>query len=318
MSDLCNTYNIQDHPTELSFNLVTGTTGCNFNIEDNTEDYNPPFSYGFYAETQSDPTDQFQYKRSWGYFINVIYWNKYNKYTGKAEQTKIQSSLSDLIYEDGALDLISKNYGFNRDGYYTIYRIFVLKKDKLEDMKTLYTGSQVIVYDETDSKLQFGVWDDAYNVVYSDVTDINDVVLQFENQSSNERITGTQSKKDIVSICYLTKCYEGLNILIVEQLANPCLNGASQFTGNSGKSLFGFNSVNCQALYNNANMQKRDYLFMLITALRQLVDRCEFVHAEKMIEEVIGTSNNAKCSQFTYLCGDTLASNEIQSGCGCG
>lgn len=316
MSDLCNTYNIQDHPTELTFDLITDT-GCSFYIQDTTTDYNPPFSYGFYSEFVQDPTEQFQYKKSWGYFINVIYWNKYNKYTGKCEATKTQPTLNVLVYEDGSLPLVAQNYGFNRDGYYTIYRIFVLKKSILETQKILYSGSQVIVYDEDTLKLQSGVWLDPSTISYTDVVDVNDVVLQFENQSSNVTITGTQSKKDIVSICYLTKCYEGLNILIVEQISNPCLNSPSQFTGNSGKSLFGFNSVNCQSIYNNPNMFKRDFLFMLTTSIRQLVDRCEFVHAEKLIEEVIGTSTQQKCSQFTYLCGDTLASNEIQSGCGC-
>ena len=318
MSELCNTYNIQDHPTELTFDLITHSTDCSFYIQDTTQDYNPPFSFGFYNEDGADPVEQYQYKKSWGYFINVLYWNKYNKYTGKCEAQKIQQTLDALTYEDGQLDLVDQQYHFNRDGYYTIYRLFVLKKLVFETIKPLYLGSQVIVMDEATLTLQMGVWDDEYNVTYTNITDINDVVLQFENQTSNVKITGTQSKQDIVSICYLTKCYEGLNILLVEQISNPCLNSPSQFTGNSGKSLFGYNSVNCQAVYNNPNFFKRDFLFMLTTALRQLVDRCEFVHAEKLIEEIIGTSTTQKCSQFIYLCGDTLSSNEIQTGCGCG
>lgn len=318
MSELCNTYNIQDHPTELTFDLITHNTDCSFYIQDTTQDYNPPFSFGFYNEDDIDPVEQYQYKRSWGYFINVLYWNKYNKYTGKSEAQKIQQSLDTLIYEDGQLDLENQSYHFNRDGYYTVYRLFILKKSVFETIKPLYLGSQVIVMDSSTLTLQMGVWDSEYNVTYTDITDINDVVLQFENQTSNIKITGTQSKQDIVSVCYLTKCYEGLNILLVEQISNPCLNSPSQFTGNSGKSLFGYNSVNCQAVYNNPNFFKRDFLFMLITAVRQLVDRCEFVHAEKLIEEIIGTSTTQKCSQFIYLCGDTLSSNEIQTGCGCG
>jgi len=56
MSTLCNTYNVQDHPTELTFSLTSSTTGCTFNIDDTTQDYNPPFSYGFYPELGPDPT----------------------------------------------------------------------------------------------------------------------------------------------------------------------------------------------------------------------------------------------------------------------
>lgn len=318
MADLCNTFNVQDHPTELSFGLSTPSTDCRFVITDITEDYNPPFSYGFFAETQSDPTEAFQYKRSWGRFFNVVYWNRYNKLTTACEA---QRQTTAIVYEDGQEDLIQQTYNFNRDGYYTIYRLFVLNKSVLEQKKVLYSGQHVIVYNDIDEDptyhLQHGVWDNQTTITYSDITEINDVVLQFENQTSNIKITGTQTKKDIVSICYFTKCYEGLNILITEQISNPCLNNSTSLTSNSGKSLFGYSSVNCQQIYNNPNMFKRDFLFMLITALRQLVDRCEYVHAEKLIEEIIGTSSNANCSQFTYLCGDTLTYTEISTGCGC-
>jgi hypothetical protein len=50
---LCNTYNLQQHPTEITFEITTSKTDCSFFIEDTTEDFNPPFSFGFLAETST-------------------------------------------------------------------------------------------------------------------------------------------------------------------------------------------------------------------------------------------------------------------------
>lgn len=315
MSELCNTYTI-NHPTEIKIKITNDPNSCELTMEDISDKcYSPPLHYGFHPEVTPENYDlpQDQYRRSWGYFTNIIYWNRYNKTT---DQCEAQKQTQSVIFEDGSVDQAPQTYTLNRDGFFTIYRMFIVKKSVFEQIYTNYIGYSCVVQDLVDGvmKLYSADIQTDLTIEYTEIEDITTVVLAFENQSNGYHMLGTQSKEDIVSFCYLKKCYDNLTTLIVEQTINPCLSNTNYPLN---KNIFGYSSQQCEQIYNNPNIQKRDLLFMIITAIEIYVERCEFCLAEKLIEQIIGNNSNSNCNQFYFLCGDTPSYKTISSGCGC-
>lgn len=297
---------LNDKPTKLQFSILQ-TTGCAVEIEDVTPVYNGTTSFGFLPKEDVSSHIHHIYKKSQGYFFNLLYWNKYDPATNTCISNLLTTS---PLFEDGSDTLTKKTTSFSRDAFYTMYRLFILKKSFFETVKALYLGCNVVVYDESLDTLQIGTWTSSTTLTYTNVTNITDIVNFFEGDVYT---TGCAIKQDFVSICYLQRCYEGLSLKITQSLLHPCLSGTSI----PGRSLMGLKSTDCGDLYKNPDLFKRDFLLMLITTIKGLIGDCEYVQAEKILEEVIGTDLNSACAQFAYLCGDTQFTNQIYSGCGC-
>lgn len=320
MSDICGNW-INYHPTEVKIK-ITQNTNCSFSVEDVSDDcYLPPTHFGFHPEIPEEdydlPNDQF--RRSWGYFVNVIYWNKYNSTHNVCEAIKQSTS---LVFENGSTindTGFTKEYTLNRDGWFTVYRMFVLKKEVFEEILDQYVDYTAIVQEQDEagniSLYTAEGWTIGEEIVYTPVTDITDVVKLFDNQQSNLHILGSQCKEELVSTCFLKTCLDSISKMLMDQIVNPCLSG---FTSSSSKNLFGIkSSTNCASIFNNPLFTKRDLLWLIITTIKIYVSDCEYCKAEKLIEQIMGSSTNSDCNQFYFLCGDTKDYKTLSSNCGC-
>jgi len=84
------------------------------------------------------------------------------------------------VFEDGAEALVNGNISFGRDAFFTLYRIFILKKTFFETVKAQYLGCNVVVYDEELETLQIGTWVGSTTLTYENVTDLSEVTEFFE------------------------------------------------------------------------------------------------------------------------------------------
>lgn len=317
MSEICGNW-MYNHPTELKIK-ITQDKDCSFLVEDVSDDcYLSPTRFGFHPEIPEEDYDLplNQYRRSWGYFVNVIYWNRYNNTYSVCEQVKQSTT---LVFEDGqTIEDFVKQYSLNRDGWYTVYRLFILKKDVFESISDNYLGYTAIVQEaDEQGNISLGMaegWTIGEDIIYRGISDITEVVQIFEDQTSGYHVTGAQCKEELVSTCYLKSCHDSLSKMILDQIINPCLSG---FKTKQSKNIFGIKASSCEQFFNNPLFPKRDLLWLILTTIKIYTDDCDFCKAEKLIEEIIGSDTNSDCNQFYFLCGDVSDYKKLSSGCGC-
>lgn len=308
-TSICNSFTLSEQ-TRVKIKITQQST-CGISIEDVSDDcYVPPLRYGFHPEINPELYElpQGQYRRSWGYFVNVIFPNQYDATLDVCHQ--IQQSQT-LVFEDGSNPLSAKDYTLSKDQWYTVYRFFIFKKSVLEEMVDKYADRVWIVQEEVDGAVSLfkGTVVDGVPI-YEAIENISEVVAIYEN-SNPTQVTGAQVKEEFVSTCYLTNCYNSLNEMILEAILNPCLTPGAK----SPRSLFGVRSQNCESINNNPLSEKRELLFMILSTIKIYVENCDFCKAQKLIQEIMGVNTN--CNQFYFLCGDIPNYNKISKGCGC-
>lgn len=310
-TSICNSFSLQEQ-TRLKIK-ITQQSNCNFSVEDVSDNcYSPPLRYGFHPEIPDNYNlPQGQYRRSWGYFVNVFYANQYDLTYDVCHQ--IQQAQT-LVFENGSNELIPKEYGLSTDGWYTVYRFFILKEEVFNEIYQLYTGDTVIIQRNINNQISLYkaiVPVNIQNIEYTPIQDIAEVVAIYEN-TTPDKVVGIQVKEEFVSTCYLTSCYNNLNLMILESITNPCLSGTKTI---GSTSIFGMKSGSCDSMYGNPLFSKREILFIILSAIKIFVQNCDFCKAQKLIQEIIGVNTN--CNQFYFLCGDTPEYNKVSKGCGC-
>lgn len=253
--------------TKIKFNLTLGDS-CNLTITDTTQYYqiqnNPT---GFYAETEpSQPIDT--YKLSQGYFKNVIVYNKYAQKPFIVNTNEIFKRIIsvDPIYDN---NFVPDIYNLSQDGVFTIKRVFIISEEYYNAQKTTGRFDGRIIY-YTDG-----------TIIYIVDNGVATPTTMLDFISNDDAFIGIIGTVKIVSTCFINTCYFNIiNKLITDGLEV------------------------CSSNKSNDLIKQRDFLYMVLEAIKYLKEQGNTLQIQKIIE-------------MTNTCGGICKSVSVSSDCGC-
>lgn len=256
--------------TKLKFELTLGDS-CDLTIADTTGFVSSANPEGFVLEATSvTPYDS--YKISQGYFLNVLQYNKYGVDPIVVSTKEVFENInSEDVDPDYAENFPAQTYKLVQDGVFSISRIFLISEEFYNaEKETSRFDGKTIYY--TDGTKVFKINPDTEVVENSSVKDfLKDV----------DPSIGLISTLKIISTCLTNKCY--FNI-INELIAS------------------GFDV--CQGTFSAELIKQRDFIFMVLEAVRYLKDQGSILEVQKILETVdtcggickkVSTSNDCGC-----------------------
>lgn len=241
---------------KLTLLIETGES-CKFQVLDTTNGES-----GYLSDSSEVVKDRFKFSDT----IKI-----YALQINKLDSNYLQYSSIQWLAENKYVDIPTEF-----DGWFTLNYIVIPTKEYVEvhkeELKELYTAIYC-----SDGVNLFKLQNDQFiDVQLEEILEVNSVDT-----------TISKCVEELVSICYLKKCY----IDICKQIFE--LRGFSKCLTNG--------SIDSQLIYN------RDLIWMTINIISYLVEFGEFEEAERIIE-LFGGCNNVCKSKYT-----TTTSN----GCGC-
>lgn len=209
---------------------------------------------GFLLESNTDDVTFGVYKLSYGYFINVILYNKYNSepiITNTTEDFFAVAQPSNATY---ANNFTPTKYTLTKDGSYTIKRFFVISDDfytahaddGIFDEKIVYYTDGTSIYKVTDSvptQITFSAFLDA-SFTTATVLEIDSI---------------------LISTCILNSCYYKLMNVILD-----------------------FNLNSCDQKYFTQYVKDRDLVYMTLEIIKYLQESNNITQIQKVIEAIEG------------------------------
>lgn len=198
----------------------------------------------------------------------------------------------DVIQHNKSQETIYTNYVFSInndirqtelpvtfDGWLTITHIVMPSKEWFENELSKEEGSTINIYDS----IYFSDGETVYKYVNES---IEEVTIQEVVEINPVNTTISKISEDLVSICFLRKCY---------------INLCNQIFNSKGFSLcFSNNKINSELIY------RRDIVWMTINVIKYLTEEEQLAEVERLIELISGC--NGLCQ----------TNNNVQSnGCGC-
>lgn len=230
---------------------------------------------GFLAT--GSPNQQDEYHITDGYFVNAIF---YNKYVGEPLFINKSTSLYEVtipvepVYED---NFNTDYYTLNKDGEYTIKRIFIISKEYYDNMVFInpsFFGSKIVFYYDKIENLFYEIVDD-----FPVETKLEDIITRYSNSN-----TGGFMTQRFVSTCLLNKC--------LYLLQKEILNSNLSF---------------CSDKVPNGLISKRDFVYMLLQVIKYLQESGYNREVQRLIE---GTNT---CG---LVCKDIQVKTNNDCGCG--
>lgn len=254
--------------TKLKFNLTT-IDPCGISIQDVTGFVSGSNTEGFVAEgAGSIPVDS--YKISNGYFKTVVLYEKYGVepiiINPFEEFVHIPTGEVDPVYANNFPD---QEYLFSQDGVFTIKRIFIISE---EFYQAESSGSR---FDDKSVYYTDGA------TIYKVVDDEPIVVSVAEFITNVDPYVGMITNITIVSTCFINQCYFNLINTLIEKGLEIC-------------------STDKVA----ALMQSRDFLYMVLEAIKYLKEQGNTIEIQRIIES-------------TNTCGAVCDSVSKSNDCGC-
>jgi hypothetical protein len=262
-------------------------TACNLTVTDTTGYYNASTNIGgFLPETDVSALAAGIYKMSYGYFLNVVLYNKYNvaPIISNATESFFRPTVFTAVYADTFTPTI---YTLTLDGSYTIKRIFLISLAFYNANKagSLFTGKTIYYTD--------GI--NIFSVTAGVATQITVTVFLAADLTA---FTGVIASSSFISTCFTNTCYF--------KIMSTLLAATKDEVDDKPNELL-FRQRDLSALDNKKLIVTRDLLYMTLETIKYLKDFNNITQIQKLIESI---------DLCGALCGAVLKSGP--TGCGCG
>lgn len=236
--------------TKLNFTL-TLDDACNLTATEITGYYDVSSNpFGFLPEANSDALTYGIYKLSYGYFLNVLLYNKFNVTPIIANSAEGFYKVPNSISSTYANNFTPTVYSLTSDGTYTFKRFFIISDTFYNANVSLFSGHDVYYTDGTT----------IFNVLSGIATPIT--VTAFINATlSNASIV--ELDNIFISTCKLNACYYKLMSVILDAKLENCPGAAYEKL-----------------------VEQKDLIFMTLECIKYLKEDNALTQIEKLIEAV--------------------------------